>query len=190
MSVYANWQADLLSAVRLPDTAHNRRFLTAWHEHAESNCDLNPIDLTHVIKDSGSGAKRHSHDCKATGFVGRSYQRYDDRVWTRTAFYAQITSAKYQLLLAALKSGNPYAVQDRGAVASDIGEWGSQTFANFYLNPSVTPQPTGPVSAPLKAHHAWHGMLHSVFVAAPKELIRSAEARKAMRHLKSRRGLR
>lgn len=52
------------------------------------------------------------------------------------------------------------------------------------------PPSTSPVAAPLKAHHSWHGMLVSVFVEAPKELMRSAKARQAMRHLKSRRGLR
>lgn len=52
------------------------------------------------------------------------------------------------------------------------------------------PPPTPDVAKPMKAHHAWHGMLRHVFVEAPNELVHSAEARKAMRGLRSRRGLR
>lgn len=53
------------------------------------------------------------------------------------------------------------------------------------------PPPTpGAVASPSKAHHAWHGMLKTIFVHVPKELQRSARARHAMRHLMRRRGLR
>lgn len=58
---------------------------------------------------------------------------------------------------------------------------------------SQQPPPTpsaSDVAQPLKAHHAWHGMLVGIFVEAPKELVRSASARKAIRHLTSRHGLR
>lgn len=54
------------------------------------------------------------------------------------------------------------------------------------------PPPTTSSSAakPLKAHHSWHHMMRDVFVEAPKELIASQHARKAMHALRSRRGLR
>jgi hypothetical protein len=52
------------------------------------------------------------------------------------------------------------------------------------------PPSASSVAAPMKAHHSWHGMLSDVFVHAPKELMQSARARKAMHHLTHRRGLR
>jgi hypothetical protein len=52
------------------------------------------------------------------------------------------------------------------------------------------PAPSSSSAKPLKAHGAWHGMLVAVFVTVPKELGRSADARKAIRRLTARRGLR
>ena len=51
------------------------------------------------------------------------------------------------------------------------------------------PPGAGPVARPNKAHRAWHNMLHEVFVDVPKELHGSARARRAIRRLRHRRGL-
>lgn len=61
------------------------------------------------------------------------------------------------------------------------------TAASLHQKP---PTSGSSVATPLKAHHSWHHMLKDVFVEAPKELIQSAHARKAMHHLRHRRGLR
>lgn len=52
------------------------------------------------------------------------------------------------------------------------------------------PPSAADVAKPIKAHRAWHGMLRSIFVAAPKELAAAEHARKALRELRHRRGLR
>ena len=51
------------------------------------------------------------------------------------------------------------------------------------------PAPTGTVKL-TKAHSAWHHMLRRVFVDAPEELRRTAEARDALRLLRHRPRLR
>lgn len=170
MSVYSGWQHDLLGAASLPDTAANRRFLNAWHANAESDCSLNPIDLT--------DRNDHSHNCKQTGFVGRSYQRYDDRVWTRTAFYAQITSGKYPHLRAALRSGNPYTVTDYVAVTDDIGKWASQTFSNIYLDVMRSGGPPPTLKAP-QALRGWGDIQRAVNRHLPAALHASQQHRHA-----------
>lgn len=55
--------------------------------------------------------------------------------------------------------------------------------------PNPVPDPDD-VADPLHAHNAWHGMLRHVFVDAPKELMQASKARRAMRDLRHRRGLR
>lgn len=57
------------------------------------------------------------------------------------------------------------------------------------LEPKPVPDPDE-VAHPLHAHNAWHGMLRHVFVEAPKELVAASKARRAMRELRHRRGLR
>ena len=53
------------------------------------------------------------------------------------------------------------------------------------------PPPTGgPVKEPARAHKAWHSMLRTIFVDAPKELRHSYNARAALRRLRHRPGLR
>lgn len=170
MSVYNGWRVDLLSAVKLPNTKPNRDFLAAWHAHAESDCDLNPIDLT--------AHNDHSKNCKPTGFVGRSYQSYDDRVWTRTAFAAQIESGKYPHLRAALKSGNPYTFGNYVGVTADIGQWASQTYANVYLAVMSAGGPPPTLKAP-QALQGWHGLQVAVNRRLPAAIHASQKHRHA-----------
>lgn len=48
----------------------------------------------------------------------------------------------------------------------------------------------GGVAVPARAHKAWHSMLRTVFVDAPKQLKHSYNARAAIRRIRHRRGLR
>lgn len=190
MGVYTGWQDDLLGSASLPKTQHNRDFLNAWHDAATSDCKLNPIDLTEPIKDTGSNAKAHSHNCQAItlprGLV--HFQSYDDRIWTRTAFAAQITSGDYPHLRAALEYGNPYDTRkfDLAAVdkiAADLGEWGSDGFGNDYINLMFAggTQPT--LKAP-QALKGWADMQKQINHRLPNTLNESARIRRhALRQL-------
>ena len=179
MSVYKDWQADLLSSASLPDTKPNRDFLSDWHAHADSDCDLNPIDLT----SHNSGSK----NCKPVSLPYRPnahYQSYSSRSWSRTAFYGQITSATYPHLRAALASGDPYKVTDWAKVAVDIGAWGGKTFANVYEDTMSAGGPPPTLKAP-QALRGWHDMQRSVNRHLPAALHASKRAhRAALRELR------
>lgn len=179
MGVYTGWQRDLLAVVKLPDTAANRRFLSDWHSHASSDCKLNPVDLTHVIKDAGSGGARHSQDCKAVTLPSGSahFQAYDDRVWTRTAFAAQLTSGDYPHLRHALRTGNPYSPQRFNltaaqAIAADLGAWGSGAFGNAYIKTMAAGGPIPQVKA-ARLHKGYADLQRSVNHRFPQALRRS-----------------
>lgn len=171
VSVYTGWKPDLLSTDNFPETTGNLRFLTEWHANADSSCGLNPIDLT--AKNTGSS------NCKGAALPYRPnahYQTYSDRSWTRTAFYAQITSGDYPNLRAALRAGHPYKVADYGAVAQDIGMWGSSTFADVYLREMESGGPPPTLAAP-QALRGWADMQRSINRHLPAALHDSARLR-------------
>lgn len=171
MGTYTGWKHDLLSSDGMPDTAANLRFMDDWHDNSESDCANNPVDLTRPIK-SGSS------NCKPTGYVGRSYQRYTDRMWTRTAFAAQMKSGSYPHLRAALKSGNPYTVNNYQAVAEDLGRWASNAFPNVYVYDALANRPAPSLKAP-QALRGWKDLQHSVNHKMPAALRASAHYRHA-----------
>lgn len=184
MSVYTDWQADFLAVAKLPNTKHNRDFLSAWHAHAESNCKLNPIDLTQRFRGTGSGAD-HSEDCKPANVPyhpNAHYQSYDDRVWTRTAFSVQIKEWRFRHIKAALASGNPYTYADWKNVVEDIGNWGSQTYANVYLNARQGVGGPAPGSTTPKGHHGYHSFQKALARNLPTKLRRSKIIRHRVLH--------
>lgn len=177
MGTYTNWKHDLLSSDRMPDTTANLRFMGEFHTNSESDCALNPIDLTHHVTGESS-------NCKQTGYVGRYYQRYTDRIWTRTAFYAQMTSGDYPHLRAALRSGNPYTVSDYLDVSKDIGKWSSGPFSSVYLGEMQSGGPIPTLKAP-QALAGWKDVQHSVNRGMPAALKASEHMRNAAwRHVR------
>jgi hypothetical protein len=183
VTTWPGWESDLLGAASLPDTAENRAFLGEWRKHAEApDCDLNPIDLTHTYHGDRTGANVHSHNCKQTGTFGLAYQRYDDRVWARSAFAAQISSGDYPHLQAALASGNPYTATDYQGVNADLGKWQSFDFGFTYLN-ETSPVGSSNVKA-AHAHGGWRDLQRTVNHKMPAALHDSRRAvRAGMRSL-------
>lgn len=170
MTTWSGWDADFLAAASLPNTAGNRRFLDSWAANANSpNCGNNPIDLTH--KEPGSS------NCGGTNLAGDHVQRYTSHTWARTAFNTQIHSASYADLLAALRSGNPYAIKSPGPVSTDLGTWGSTNFANVYLADAQS-GPPGTIKAP-HALSGWKALRKSVNQGMPRALNQSQKARHA-----------
>lgn len=170
MTTWSGWAADFLAAASLPDTARNRSFLNDWAANANHpGCGNNPIDLTH--HEPGSG------DCGGTGLTGVHVQRYTSHTWARTAFNSEIHSGDYPHLLAAFKSGNPYAVDRPGQVATDLGVWASTNFANVYLSKAEAGPPVTIGAA--KAHKGWADIRHSFNHNAVPSLVHARHVRAA-----------
>lgn len=174
MGTYRGWEHDLLAVAKLPDTQQNRAFLADWHSHADSDCDLNPIDLTHRITGK-------SKDCKPANIpyhLSAQFQAYSDRVWTRTAFSAQLKSRHFPYILAAFRTGDPYTVSDVYPLAKNLGKWGSKNFANYLIDLRFQGGPPPTLKAP-QALRGWSDLQRSVNRALPHALTGSQHARSA-----------
>jgi hypothetical protein len=125
VTTWGGWQAEFLTAAQVPNTTNNRRFLTDWNSHAETNCRDNPVDLS--AKVSGST------NCHSLPAITAKAQNYTTHGNAAHAFYVQTHAGSSKALLAALASGNPYTVNDTGTVAEDLSAWGSQKFAQAYF---------------------------------------------------------
>lgn len=151
MSVWAGWQADLLSHSSVPNTADNRRFLTDWHAHAETNCHNNPIDL--------SARTAGASNCKQLPGLNVRAQNYSTTGNAVHAFAVQIESGTFSDLKAAMLTGNPYTADNTGLASEDLTAWGSQAFAKRYFSETANApgRGGGPVSvtAP-RAHKGWN----------------------------------
>lgn len=179
MSTWRGWQADLLSAVNLPNTENNRRFLSDWHANANTNCRLNPVDL-HIKEPrlTGGAHGTESKDCAHLWVFQKSAQAqaYTDRIWARTAWYGQITSGNYKHLVAALKSGNPYTKELVQGVAHDVGRWGSDKFANAYITEVFAGGPPPTLKAP-QALRGWTDLQRAFNTHLPQSMHASQKAR-------------
>lgn len=174
MGVWSGWQADLLNRAGLPRTSFNLAFLSAWHTYDNTNCRDNPIDISRNV--SGSSA------CAALP-NGRQARNYTSPAQAASAFNAQLKSGQYPHLLAALRSGQPYAVSNPAQVAQDLGKWGSGIFQQEYVNSVQTPPPApgSNVRAP-RAHNGWRDLRKSVNRTMPHALNRAGTlTRQALR---------
>lgn len=125
MTTWSGWQVQLLGAAKLPADETHGIFLFDWSQHAASNCNNNPIDLSHVF-----ATRRNCHKLTAS----RTAQNYTDHAHAATAFSAQIHSGSFPHILNALKSAIPYQQPNPGGVATELRAWGSPAFATYYLN--------------------------------------------------------
>ena len=162
MSVWSGWPADLLKRAGLPTTTSNLAFLSAWHTYDNTNCRNNPIDLSRNVAGSSP--------CGALP-TGRQARNYTSPAQAASAFNAQLKSGAYPHLLAALRSGQPYAVANPSLVAQDLGKWGSGIFQQEYMNSVATPPPVpgSNVNAP-RAHGGWRDLRRSVNRTMPHSL--------------------
>lgn len=176
MSVWANWQADLLTHAGVPDTAANRRFLTDWHSHAETNCRNNPVDLS--VPSAGAS------NCRSLPGITEKAQNYATTGDAVHAFYLQVRGSFAQNIRRALESGDPYTVSYTGKVAEDLTAWGSQTFAHWYFNATVNAPGRGGGIQDGDALRGWADLQRSINRNMPKALHDSANlTRHALRAL-------
>lgn len=157
MSVWAGWQADLLGNAGLPNTSNNRRFLTAWHSEAETNCENNPIDL--------SNQPRGASDCAPLPGLTVKAQKYPTHGDAETAFVAQLDANYAKALLSALKTGNPYTADNTGDVTTSLAAWGSVRFSRTFFADTGSAPGRGGVSTGIaapKAHDGWRDLRHTL----------------------------
>ena len=176
MSTWPGWQADLLSHSGIPNTTNNRRFLSDWHSHAETNCANNPIDLSVTDFDG--------KDCAdLPGLIAKA-QRYPTTAAGSHAFDTQIHQAAYAALLSVMMTGNPYTATGSGLASEALSAWGSETFAQRYFAETANAPGRGGGIVDGDALRGWTDLQRSINKRMPAALAASqATTRRALRSL-------
>lgn len=167
MATWQGWQAQLLTAASLPTAEATQEFLFDWSQHAASDCQNNPVDISHVL-----GTRRDCHKLTAT----RTAQNYTTHGNAATAFKDEIHSRNFPHLLAALKVADPYQEPNPSSVAADLRVWGSPAFATYYLshsNVGTGAGGDGGSGAIPHAHKGWEDLRKSVNHKLPGSLKQS-----------------
>lgn len=94
-----------------------------WNTAAASNCNNNPVDISHVTSTSGNCTKLTQT---------RTAQNYPTHEAAASAFNAEIHSGNFPHLLSALGSSDPYSYSDPAGVEADLTTWGSAAMAAYY----------------------------------------------------------
>src|SRR5207237_8354923 len=110
------------------ETAGNEQFLDTWQRYEGGTALNNPLNTTQGYP----GATNYNS-------VGvKNYRTpYDGIQATATT----LRNGRYDAILSALRSGDPYAYADKIAVAQAIRTWGTGTFAEVYSQATITPLP-------------------------------------------------
>src|SRR5438067_8174820 len=116
MATWSGWQNDLLNRLGLPSTAANVRFLAEWNAARPTQCTN---DLVNTSYDGFSGSPSRL-----------GCWNYPTRADGLNATAAQLHQAAYAAILAALRSGNPFTVNDPGRLADALQAWGSIEYAD------------------------------------------------------------
>lgn len=147
MSAWSGWAGQLLTLLGFKNTQNDLDFLDLWHTDTSDLGKDNPIDATEawagstVVNDAG-------------------IRNYPTRSAGLHATAKQLHQPEYAAVLAALKSGNPYTVNDPAKVTDELKTWGSVTFADAYTSLTQTPPPKQ-ITAP-RAHKGWADMRKSI----------------------------
>lgn len=161
MATWPGWQAQLLLAAGLPNSSNNVSFLTDWHNHANTNCGNNPVDISLNI----SGAS----PCKLTSNPNHRARNYANRDQAAGQFAAQIHSGSYPTLLAVLRDSNPYDLDRYPQVTANLDTWGSGKFADWYSTKLSNLVAGGNIAAP-RAHNGWADLRRSANRKGPAAL--------------------
>lgn len=175
MSVWSGWQADLLAAAKFPNSTANRDFLTAWHQHATSNCTRNPVDIS---KQAGKWTA-----CKHLD-QGRTANNYGDQTSAEHAFAGQIYGGEFGALNSGFFNNSLSVSTASSVVIAEVALWGSGDFAAFLTQQSSNAGGGGSgVKAP-GIHKGWTELRKSVNTNLPDSFRHSDKlARAALRSL-------
>lgn len=165
MATWSGWQNQLLRAAHFPTSAANREFLTAWNQHAESNCRNNPVDISKQV-DPWSA-------CKHLG-PGRTANNYGTRQAAADAFNGQVFGSEFLALNTGFENSalSPFAASDEVIAAIDL--WGSAKFAAWLRG-----QASKSAGTPTHFHQGWNDLRRSVNKRYPNALTDSTKLTKA-----------
>lgn len=170
MGTWNGFTTDLLDGARLHTAKMDVQFMFDWNFAASSDCQNNPVDISHTV--------RGSHDCKKLTTT-RTAQNYSTTQMAVNSFAAQINSGNFPHLLAALKTDNPYAYSDPNGVIDNLKTWGSPKQAAYYAK-NATGGTTGTGGPnPTAMHKGWADLQHSVNKQLPAALNESRRSRHA-----------
>jgi hypothetical protein len=167
VATWSGWENQLLSKAGLPTTAANRQFLDIWAQQADTNCQNNPIDISHV--------NTGSFNCKRLTPT-RQAQGYATHATAALAFQSEISSGNFPTLFSQLNSGHPFSDATETTVqvgANELAAWGSIGFSKnfpFVYPPHAQPGGGGGSLNIPHAHKGWADLRHSVNVKLPAKL--------------------
>lgn len=172
MATWPGWERDVLTGIRAPINADAVRFLDQWHSFEGGAALNNPLNTTQP-------------EPGATDYNSAHVKNYPSSAIGSKATVATLENGFYNDILAALRSGRPFAYGNKGAVAAQVQKWGTFGFAAWYLQqgiasqPGVTPEPPkgGPVAP--KALNAWSHFTGQLAVNLPTQLRRARTIRRA-----------
>ncbi len=172
MSTWPGWERDILTAIKAPINADTTKFLDEWHSYEGGVAINNPLNTTQP-------------EAGATNYNGAGVKNYPSSQVGTTATRATLENGRYPDILAALRSGKPFAYGDKGAVEREIQTWGTFGFAAWYAQQGVTipappksaPKPGDPVAP--AALNAWTHFTQQLGVNLPTQLRRAKAVRRA-----------
>ena len=174
--MWTGWQADLLTHSGIPNTGHNRSFLSDWHSRAETNCHDNPVDL--------SVPAGTSTNCAGLPGVVAHAQAYPTTGDAVHAWDVQIHQGAYADLLSVMLSGNPYTAVGTGLASEAITAWGSERFAQRYFTETANAPGRGGGIVDGDALKGWSDLQRSFNKRMPTALTASqATTARALRVL-------
>jgi hypothetical protein len=179
MAVWSGFETELLQAANVSTATMTVQFMDDWNYAASSDCENNPVDISHVL-----GTRRNCHKLTAS----RTAQNYTTHTHAATAFSDQLHSGNFPHLLAALKTSNPYNYSDPAGVVADLKTWGSPKQAAYYqkfaTGGSGGGGPGGGSGSAPHAHTGWADLQRSVNQKLPAAMNRAdKDARDALRSL-------
>lgn len=153
MSVWNGWQSDLLNAAGFPDSTANRDFLTAWHQHATSNCTRNPVDISKQV--SGYSVCHHLD-------AGRTANNYPSQSAAADAFKGQVFGSEYLTLNSGFFASSLDVTNASASLVAEIRVWGSADFAAYLTNQTASASGSGSGVNTPGIHKGWTALRKSV----------------------------
>lgn len=153
MSVWSGWQSDLLNAAGFPNSAANQQFLTAWHQHATSNCTRNPVDISKQV--SGYSVCHHLD-------AGRTANNYPSQTAAAQAFKGQVFGSEYLSLNAGFFNSSLDVTNASADLVAEIRTWGSADFATYLTNQTSAASGGGSGAKSPGIHKGWSELRKSV----------------------------
>jgi hypothetical protein len=175
VSVWPGWERDVLTALKAPIDADTTKFMDTWHDYEGGSALNNPMNTTQP-------------EPGATNYNSVGVKNYVSSASGTLATVTTLENGRYPDILAALRSGKPFAYGNKGAVASQLQTWGSFTFANWYMQQGIASQPgvpaetTPPSTMGTQSIQAWHVLSLTLGREVQRSLQHSQKARAAALH--------